>query len=84
MAKLTAKARASIPDDEFAGPGRSFPIEDRGHAEVAIVDAPRAEAAGSITPEEEATIKRKAEAKLDKHPTRVAIRKATTAVRGRS
>jgi hypothetical protein len=32
MAKLTSKARKSIPDKDFAGPGRSYPIEDRAHA----------------------------------------------------
>lgn len=83
MSRLTPAGRKSIPTDEFAGPDRSFPVEDRDHAEAAIEDAPKAEAAGSITPEERAVVDRKAEAKLDKHPTRVAIRKATAAVRGR-
>lgn len=67
MAKLTAKARAAIPTDEFAGPDRTYPIEDADHARAAILDAHGPDAK---------SIKRKAEAKLDKHPTRVAIRKA--------
>lgn len=83
MAKLSAADRKDLSDDEFAGPDRSFPIEDDNHARAAIIDAPKAEAAGSITAEEKETIDRKAEAKLDKHPTRVAIRKASAAVRGR-
>lgn len=29
MARLTAKARSKIPGKDFAGPGRSFPIEER-------------------------------------------------------
>ena len=83
MARLTSKERSDIPDDEFAGPGRSFPVEDKDHAEAAILDAPKAEAAGSIDEHQEAVIERKAHAKLDKHPTRVAIRKASNSVAAR-
>lgn len=36
MAKLTAKTRNAIPDKEFAGPARSYPIEDRSHAQNAL------------------------------------------------
>jgi hypothetical protein len=32
MAKLTAKARSKIPTSQFAGPNRTFPIQDRAHA----------------------------------------------------
>ncbi len=32
MAKLTAAARKKIPASKFAGPGRSYPVEDRSHA----------------------------------------------------
>jgi hypothetical protein len=35
MAKLTAKTRAAIPTKSFAGPGRSYPIEDVSHARAA-------------------------------------------------
>lgn len=83
MAKLTGKTRSEIPDDEFAGPDRTFPIPDDDHAEAAIMDAPAAEAAGSITGAERSTIDKKAHAKLDKHPTRIAIRKASHAVASR-
>lgn len=71
MAKLSAKARADIPADEFAGPDRSYPIEDRSHQEAAILDAHGPDAS---------RIRAKAEAKLDKHPTRVAIRRASDTV----
>lgn len=37
MAKLTAAARDKIPTKKFAGPGRSFPIEDKPHAEAALM-----------------------------------------------
>ena len=35
MAKLTAKTRRSLPAKDFAGPDRSFPIEDKAHARAA-------------------------------------------------
>lgn len=73
MAKLSAAERSKIPADEFAGPDRSYPIEDKAHAEAAILDAHGPDAS---------RIRAKAEAKLDKHPTRVAIRKAGESVRG--
>jgi hypothetical protein len=66
MAKLTTKARKALPGKSFAGPGRSFPIEDKDHARKAIQLAPRAEKAGSITPMQKAMIDKKARAKLGK------------------
>lgn len=36
MAKLNAAARRALPSSDFAGPGRSFPIPDRGHAIAAL------------------------------------------------
>ena len=36
MAKLTSKARSMIPTKDFAGPDRSYPIEDRSHAVNAL------------------------------------------------
>jgi hypothetical protein len=36
MAKLTAKARKAIPAKDFAGPDRSYPIEDKSHARNAL------------------------------------------------
>ena len=35
MAKLTAAARKKIPASKFAGPGKSFPIEDKAHIRAA-------------------------------------------------
>lgn len=32
MAKLTTKARNALPDSAFAGPNRSYPVEDAAHA----------------------------------------------------
>lgn len=36
MAKLTAKGRKAIATKDFAGPGRSYPIEDASHARNAL------------------------------------------------
>lgn len=36
MAKLTSKQRKALPSSDFAGPDRSFPIEDKGHARAAL------------------------------------------------
>ena len=36
MAKLTAAMRKKIPGKEFAGPDRSYPIEDKSHARNAL------------------------------------------------
>jgi hypothetical protein len=35
MAKLTTKARNALPDSAFAGPNRSYPVEDAAHAKNA-------------------------------------------------
>lgn len=39
MAKLTAKTRNAIPSKDFAGPDRSFPIENASHARNALARA---------------------------------------------
>ena len=36
MARLTKAARDALPDSDFAGPNRSFPVEDKAHAKAAI------------------------------------------------
>ena len=36
MAKLTAAKRKAIPSKDFAGPGRSYPINDASHARNAL------------------------------------------------
>ena len=58
MAKLTSKARNALPDSAFAGPDRSFPINNPSHARNAL-----ARAAQHASPEERATIKRKVKAR---------------------
>ena len=36
MAKLTAKKRNALPTSAFAGPGRSYPVQDASHARNAL------------------------------------------------
>ena len=36
MARLTAKQRKKLPSKSFAGPGRSFPMNDKAHARKAV------------------------------------------------
>ncbi len=79
MAKLTAKARKKIPAGKFAGPGRSFPIEDTIHAKEAISGATRSEHAGNISPSTEASIKAKARRKLGKRPQKDGLAKRAKA-----
>lgn len=66
MAKLNSKSRNALPDSAFAGPGRSFPVEDKVHAEKALQLVGRSVKAGNTTPAQAATIKAKARAKLGK------------------
>jgi hypothetical protein len=54
MAKLTARARKNIPTKEFAGPDRSYPIEDASHARNAL-----ARVAQHGSPELQARVKAK-------------------------
>ena len=37
MAKLSAAARRALPDSAFAGPDRSFPVNDAAHARAALL-----------------------------------------------
>jgi hypothetical protein len=64
MAILNAKRRRAMPAGDFAGPGRSFPINDAEHARLAISGATRSERAGNISASEEARIKAAARRKL--------------------
>ena len=64
MAKLTAAKRKRMPKSEFAGPGRSFPVNDPTHARLAISGATRAQRAGNISASTAASIKAKARRKL--------------------
>jgi len=57
MAKLTSKQRNKLPASKFAGPNRSFPVNDANHARAALIDVGRAK---GLTSGEKARIKSKA------------------------
>jgi hypothetical protein len=65
MAKLTTKKRDKIPTKDFAGPGRSYPVEDRGHAIAAKGRAKQMRKRGIISDSEYNKIVAKADRKLD-------------------
>ena len=48
MSKLNAAERKAIPSGQFAGPNRSFPIEDENHAKAALSMAHYASDPGAI------------------------------------
>jgi hypothetical protein len=64
MAKLYAADRKRMPKSSFAGPGKSFPVNDPTHARMAISGATRSEHAGNISASEAERIKAKARGKL--------------------
>lgn len=64
MARLSAATRRRMPKSEFAGPGKSFPVNDRAHARLAIPMATRSARAGNISASTAAHIKARARAKL--------------------
>lgn len=66
MARMSTTKRNSLRKSQFAGPGRSFPINDRAHAEAAIRLAPRSEHAGNISRSTERKIVARAKRKLGK------------------
>jgi len=66
MSKLTAKRRKSLPARDFAGPGRSYPDEDRAHAIAAKGRATQQWKKGRISAAERDQIIAKANAQLEK------------------
>lgn len=50
--KLTSKSRKALPSTDFAGPNRSYPIEDASHARNAL-----ARVAANGTPAEKAKVR---------------------------
>ncbi|MDR3407169.1 MAG: hypothetical protein P4L68_01570 [Methylovirgula sp.] len=66
MSKLTSKGRDELPAKDFAGPGRSYPIEDKAHARNAKARAAQAVKAGRMSKSEEARIDAKADKELRK------------------
>jgi hypothetical protein len=58
--KLSAEARKKIPTSKFAGPDRSYPVEDKAHARVALGRATQMVEKGKLSPEMAAKIRAKA------------------------
>jgi hypothetical protein len=70
MSKLNAKRRNALPDSAFAGPDRSFPVNDSSHAANAKARASQQVNAGRMSPSTEAKIDSKANKVLGKLPER--------------
>ncbi len=64
MAELTTKARKKLPASDFAGPDRSYPVEDKRHASNAKARAAQMEEDGRISKELEDRIDSKANKRL--------------------
>lgn len=61
MAKLHAAERNKLPNSEFAGPDRSYPVNDPPHAKNAKSRASQAEHEGRMSKAEESKIDAKAD-----------------------
>lgn len=76
MAKLTARGRNVIAGKNFAGPDRSYPIEDASHARNAL-----ARASQNASPAVKAEVRRKV---ADKYPGIAIANKVTKRVSERN
>lgn len=75
MSKLTSKGRGNLPSSKFAGPDRSYPVNDKAHAANAKARATQAVDAGRMSSSEKAKIDAKANKVLgDKLEKRVSKR----------
>lgn len=63
-ARLTARARASLPSSSFALPGRRYPLPDCSHARNALSRASMSYHRGHLSQKEHATVVRKAHAAM--------------------
>ena len=66
MAKLSTKSRNKLPTSKFAGPDRSYPVQDKSHAANAKARATQMVNAGKLSPSTAEKIKDKANKVLDK------------------
>lgn len=66
MAKLTSQQRNKLPKSEFAGPDRSYPVNDKSHAANAKSRASQAVNSGRMSKSEEGKIDAKANKVLKK------------------
>lgn len=66
MSKLTAKDRNALPAKDFAGPNRSYPVNDRAHAANAKARAQQQFERGNLSASAKAIIDARANAVLGK------------------
>lgn len=74
MATLNAARRNALPSSAFAGPDRSYPVQDKGHAIAAKGRAKTALERGRISKATYTHIVAKANRKLGKGPKTAAER----------
>lgn len=67
MAELSTAARKALPASDFAGPGRSYPVNDKAHARNAKARASQQLKAGNLSPSAKARIDAKANRVLAEH-----------------
>lgn len=70
MAKLTSKQRSNLPGSAFAGPGRSYPVNDKSHAANAKARASQAYNEGRMSSAEKSKIDNRADAVLERGHTK--------------
>lgn len=66
MAKLTSKERNALPDSKFAGPDRSYPVNNKSHAANAKARATQQVNKGNMSKGQESKIDAKANKVLKK------------------
>lgn len=64
MAKLDAAQRNKLKSSQFAGPDRSYPIENASHARDALARASEMHNQGRLSDSEYAKIRARAKSKL--------------------
>lgn len=62
--KLTTEERNSLSDDQFALPGRRYPIPDKAHARDALARAAQMYKKGYLSKEEYEQVEKKAKSVL--------------------
>lgn len=63
---LTKASRKALPKKDFAGPGKSYPVENKAHARAAEMDAGSAAKKGRMSDAEKDRIDAKARKVLKK------------------
>jgi hypothetical protein len=64
MARLTSAERNALPDSAFAGPGRSYPVNDASHARNAKARASEMAGKGKLSESAKTKIDHEADRKL--------------------